>query len=96
MPATKKNPQSSPSHTKTKENDLETIKKLIVSKFSRIEERISSVEQQIKSQNLESLELRHANSAKLKDNVDRIDSSSIEVNQLKVQVSHLDEEIKKL
>ena len=105
MPATKKNPPSSPSHTKTQENDqLEAIKKPIESKFSLIEERISSAEQQIKSQNVEfvsliskieestktALELSHANSAKLKDKVDRIDSNSFEVNQLKGQVSHLD------
>ena len=71
---------------------------------TRIEERISSAEQQIKSQNVEfvsliskieestktALELSHANSAKLKDNLDRIDSNSFEVNQLKEQVSHLD------
>ena len=78
----------------TKENDkLEAIKKLIESKFSQIEERISSVEQQIKSQNVAlsvklvkigqqtrpALELGHVNSAKLKDNLDRIDSNSFEV-----------------
>ena len=76
----KKNPPSSPSHTKTQENDqLEAIKKLIESKCSLIEECISSGEQQIKSQNVEfvcliskveestktALELGHANSAKL-------------------------------
>ena len=103
MPATNKNPPSSPSHTKTQENDqLEAIKKLIESKFSLIEERISSVEQQIKRKNVEfvsliskieestktELELGHTNSAKLKDNLDRIDSNSFEVNQLKEQVSH--------
>ena len=67
-----------------------------------MEERISSVEQQIKSQNVEfvsliskieestktELELDHANSPKLKDNLNRIDSNSFEVNQLKDQVSH--------
>ena len=110
MPAAKKIPPSSPSHTKTQENDqLEAIKKLIESKFSLIEERISSGEQQIKSENVEfvsliskieestkaALELGHANSARLKDNLDRIDSNSYEVNQLKDQVSHLDEEMKK-
>ena len=111
MPATKKNPPSSPFHTKTQENDqLEAIKKLIQSKFSQIEELISSAEQKIKSPNVEFvsliskteestkavLELGHANSAKLKDNLDLIDSNSFEVNQLKDQVSHLDEEMKKL
>ena len=111
MPATKKNPPSSPFHTKAQENDqLEAIKKLIQSKFSQIEELISSAEQKIKSPNVEFvsliskteestnavLELGHANSAKLKDNLDRIDSNSFEVNQLKDQVSHLDEEMKKL
>ena len=54
MPAMKKNPQSSPFHTKTLENvQLEAIKKLTKSKFSQIEEHISSVEQQIKSQTVE-------------------------------------------
>ena len=81
---------------------LKPLKKLIESKFSLMEERISSVEQQIKSQNVEfvsliskieestktELELGHANSPKLKDNLDRIDSDSFEVNQLKDQVSH--------
>ena len=42
------------------------------------------------------LELGHANSAKLKDNLDRIDCNSFEVNRLKEQVGHLDEEMKKL
>ena len=42
------------------------------------------------------LELGHANSAKLKDDLDRIDSNSFEVNRLKEQVGHLDEEMKKL
>ena len=42
------------------------------------------------------LELGHSKSAKLKDNLDRIDSNSYEVNQLKDQVSHLKEEMKKL
>ena len=106
----KKNPPSSPSQTKTQENDqLEAIKKLIKRKVSRIKECTSSVEQHTKSQNVElvsliskideltktALELGHANSAMLKDNLDHIDSSSFEVNQLKEQVSHLDEEIKK-
>ena len=111
MPATNKNPPSSPSHTKTQENDqLETINKLIESKFSLIEESISSVEQQIESQNVEfvsliskikestktALELGNANPAKLKYNLDHIDSNSYEVNQLNDQVSHLDEQMKKL
>ena len=106
-----KNLPFSPSHTKTHKNgQIETIKKLIESKFSLIEERISSAAQQIKSQNAEfvsliskieestktALELGHENSAKLKDNLDRIDSNSFEVNQLKDQVSHLNEEMKKL
>ena len=56
MSATKKNLSSSPSHTK--ENDqLETIKKLIEGKFSLIEERVSSIEQQIKSQKVEFVSL---------------------------------------
>ena len=111
MPATKKNLPSSLSHIKTPKNDqLEAIKNLIESKFSQIEERISSVEQQIKSQNVEFasliskieeptkavLELGHVNSTKLKDNLDRADSNSFEVNHLKDQVSHLDEKMKKL
>ena len=41
------------------------------------------------------LELGHANSAKLKDNLDCIDDNSFEVIQLKDQVSHSDEEMKK-
>ena len=75
-----------------------------------MEEHISSVEHQIKSQNAKFvsliskieestkavLELGRANSAKLKDNPDHnIDSNLFEVNQLKDQVSHLDEEMKK-
>ena len=111
MPATNKNPPSSPSHTKTQENDqLETINKLIESKFSLIEESISSVEQQVESQNVEfvsliskikestktALELGNANPAKLKYNLDHIDSNSYEVNQLNDQVSHLGEQMKKL
>ena len=54
MPTTKKNPPSSPSYTKTQEDDqLEAIKNLIESTFSQIKERISSAKQQIKSQNNE-------------------------------------------
>ena len=41
------------------------------------------------------LELGHANSAKLKDNLDCIDDNSFEVAQLKEQVSHSDEEMKR-
>ena len=53
MPAAKKNPPSSPSHTMTQENNkLEAIKKRVESKFSQIEERITSIEQQIKSRNV--------------------------------------------
>lgn len=70
----------------TQENDkLEAIKELMESKFSQIKERISSVEQQIKSQNValsvqfikieqqtkSALELGHVNSDKLKNNLDR-------------------------
>ena len=58
MPATKKKSSISPSDTKTQENDqLEAIKKLIKSNFSLIEGRISSVEQQMKSQNVEFVSL---------------------------------------
>ena len=53
---------------------------------------ISKIEESTKP----ALELGHANSAKLKDNLDCIDSNPFEVNQLKDQVSHLDEEMKKL
>lgn len=53
MPATKQNPPASPSQTTIHENDkLEAIKKLIESKFSQTEERISFVKQQIESQNV--------------------------------------------
>ena len=38
------------------------------------------------------LELGHANSARLKNNLDHIDSNPFEFNQLKGQVSHLNEE----
>ena len=90
--------------------NLKPLKKLIESNFSLIAEHISSVEQQIKSQNVEfislinkieestktALELGHTNSSKLKDNLHRIESNSFEVIQLKDQVSHLDEEMKKL
>ena len=104
-----KNPPALPTHTKTEENDqLEAIKKLIESKLSKIEKRINSMEQQIKSQKVQFvsliskiekptkavLDLGHANSAKLNDNLDCIDSNSFEVNQSKDRVSHLDEEIK--
>ena len=95
-----KNPPALPTHTKTEENDqLEAIKKLIESKFSKIEERINSVEQQIKSQKVEFVSLiskteKSTKAAKLNDNLDCIDSNSFEVNQLKDRVSHLDEEIK--
>ena len=41
------------------------------------------------------LELSHANSAKLKDNLDHKDGNSFEVVQLKDQVSHSDEDMKK-
>lgn len=48
------NPPSSPAHTTTQENHkIEAIKKLIDSEFSQIEERISSGEQQIRSQSVE-------------------------------------------
>ena len=98
MPATRKNPPFSPFHTKTQENDqIEAIRKPIENKFSQIEEYISSVEQQIKGQNVDfvsliskieestkaALELGHANSDKIKDNLDRIDSNLFEVSQLK-------------
>lgn len=44
MPATKQNPPASPSQTTIHENDkLEAIKKLIESKFSQTEERISFI-----------------------------------------------------
>ena len=98
MPATRKNPPFSPFHTKTQENDqIEAIRKPIENKFSQIEEYISSVEQQIKGQNVEfvsliskieestkaALELGHGNSDKIKDNLDRNDSNLFEVSQLK-------------
>ena len=53
MPATKQSPPASPSQTTIHENDkLEAIKKLIESKFSQTEERISFIKQQIESQNV--------------------------------------------
>ena len=48
---------------------------------------ISKIEEQTKP----ALELGNANSEKLKDHLDRLDSSSFEVDQLKDQVTHLDE-----
>ena len=58
MSATKKNPPFSPSPTTTQENDrLKAIKKLTGSKFSQIVGRISSVEQQIQSRNIEFVSL---------------------------------------
>ena len=45
---------------------------------------ISKIEESTKTE----LELGHTNSAKLEDKLDRIDSNSFEVNQLKEQVSH--------
>ena len=98
MPATTKNPPTSRSQTKTQDK---TIKKLTQSKFSQIEECISSVEQKIKSQNVEPVSLiskiQESTKAALepKYNLDHTDSDLFEVSQLKGQVSHLDEEMKK-
>ena len=85
-----KNPPVSPSHTKTHENDqIEAVKKLIESKFSLIEERISSVAQQIKSQNVEFVSLI--------SKIQELTQIELELGRgNSAHVSHLNEEMKKL
>ena len=113
--AQRKDPKSTPASSLTQEvqqdtSNIQEIKTLIESKFSMLEELISSVETQIKNQNDEfmrsiskaeessqlALEMGQRKSNQISESKKLTGGNKFEVDQLKDQVKKLNEDMKKL
>ena len=107
----KTNSTPSPSRTANNQgNILEEIKQLIATSSTRIEKRIDSVEEQIKNQrdelinlvnNIEvkankAISLGESNASKIQANSSKIESNDFEIDQLKNKLASLNEALNKI